>query len=108
MYVIRVRLETAGGPPPVRPVVAATVRDALERVLREPARLDHARIRTTPGALDAVAFVSAPGLLAAEAGLRAACVELSHPQGPLAGWLLRHCEADSWLALGLHEQPTYR
>ncbi|MFF1903466.1 hypothetical protein [Kitasatospora sp. NPDC058218] len=108
MYMIRVRLETPGGRPPAGPVDAAALRDGLERVLREPARLDHARIRTAAGALDGVAFVSAPGLLAAEAGLRAACAELARPQGPLAGWLLRHCEADPWLTLGLHEQPTPR
>ncbi|MGV9268645.1 hypothetical protein ACWDRR_28705 [Kitasatospora sp. NPDC003701] len=108
MYVIRVQLEAPGGRPPAGPVEAAAVRDGLERALREPARLDHARFRATAGAPDGVAFVSAPGLLEAEAGLRAACAELVRPQGPLAGWLVRHCEADPWLALGLHEQPTYR
>ncbi|MFD0274422.1 hypothetical protein ACFVHB_11015 [Kitasatospora sp. NPDC127111] len=109
MYVIRVRLETRGGRPPGGPVVAPAVRDGLERALRGPATgLSHARIRVAAGVLDAVLFVTAAGLLAAEAGVRAACAELTGAEGLLAGWRVRHCEADSWLVLGLHELPTHR
>ncbi|MFF2045005.1 hypothetical protein ACFVVX_31780 [Kitasatospora sp. NPDC058170] len=106
MYVIRVHLETPSGRPPREPVAAPAVRHGLEHGLRGPARLSHARIRSTAGALDAVVFVAAGTLLEAEDGLRAACGELTGADGPLSGWRLLHCEADSWLALGLHELPT--
>lgn len=108
---IRVRLEARGGRQPGEPAVAPAVQDGLERALQGPAaRLSHARIRMAAEApaLDAVLFVTATGLLAAEAGARAACLELTRTGAVLAGWRVRHCEADSWLALGLHELPTHR
>ncbi|MFJ5116751.1 hypothetical protein [Kitasatospora sp. NPDC088548] len=109
MYAIRIHLDTPDGRPrPGGPVAAPAVRDGLERGLRGPARLDHARIRVTADAVDAVVFVTAGCLLEAEAALRASCLELAEAGGTLEGWRLRHCEADSWLALGLPELPTCR
>ncbi|MFC8450934.1 hypothetical protein [Kitasatospora sp. NPDC057223] len=108
MYAIRVHLERPGGKPDGRPVapVAPAVRDGLERGLRGPARLGHARIRMTAQALDAVVFVSAGNLLVAEDGLRTAWHELTSAGGVLSGWQLLHCEADYRLALGLYELPS--
>ncbi|MCX5209984.1 hypothetical protein OG689_11890 [Kitasatospora sp. NBC_00240] len=107
MYAIRVHLETPGGRPLPGPPGAPAVRDGLERRLRGPARLSHARILVTPGAVDAMVFVAAGTLLEAEDGLRTAWGELTGKDGPLSGWHLLHCEADSRLALGLHELPSH-
>jgi hypothetical protein len=106
MYAIRAHLETPGDCP-AGPPVAPVVRDGLERGLRGPARLSHARIRVTAQVLDAVVFVAAGNLLDAEDGLRDAWHELTRTDGMLSGWHLLHCEADSRLALGLHELPSH-
>lgn len=71
-----------------------------------PARIGHARIRQSAGELDAVVFVAARSLLEAEDGLRDACGELTGEGGTLSGWELHTCEADTWIALGLHGLPT--
>ncbi|MFC9324627.1 hypothetical protein [Kitasatospora sp. NPDC057015] len=105
MYAIRAHLERTGGALPPRPPGAPAVRDGLERGIRGPARLSHARIRVTPGAVDAMVFMAAGTLLEAEDGLRRAWGALTDPDGALNGWQLVHCEADSWLMLGLHEPP---
>ncbi|MFJ8040561.1 hypothetical protein ACIRBX_08675 [Kitasatospora sp. NPDC096147] len=104
MYAIRAHLETSG--PSACPPGAPTVRDGLERGFRGPARLSHARVRVTPQAVDAVAFVVAGSLLDAEDGLREAWHQVTAPGAVLSGWHLLHCEADSRLALGLHELPS--
>ncbi|BFV58473.1 hypothetical protein KCMC57_up35770 [Kitasatospora sp. CMC57] len=106
MYAIRAHLETPGGRP-AGPPVAPVVRDGLERGLRGSARLSHARIRVTPQELDAVVFVAAGNLLDAEDRLRDAWHQLTSAGGVLSGWHLLHCEADSRLALGLHELPSH-
>ncbi|WP_395293722.1 hypothetical protein ACF9IK_08995 [Kitasatospora hibisci] len=108
MYMICVRAETRDVPPPGTTVEATTVREELEQALRGPARLGHARIRVTAEALDAVVFMTAGSLLEAEAALRTACGELTADGGLLAGWQVRLCEAESWLALGLREPPGRR
>ncbi|WP_405010845.1 hypothetical protein [Kitasatospora sp. NBC_01539] len=105
MYAIRVRLQARGGRP-LRPPAAPAVRAGLERGLRAPARIGHARIRQSAGELDAVVFVAARSLLEAEDGLRDACGELTGEGGTLSGWELHTCEADTWIALGLHGLPT--
>lgn len=104
MYAIRAHLETSGSS--ACPPVAPAVRDGLERGFRGPARLSHVRIRVSPQSVDAVAFVVAGSLLAAEDGLREAWQQLTTPGGVLGGWHLLHCEADSRLALGLYELPS--
>ncbi|MEV6206323.1 hypothetical protein [Kitasatospora sp. NPDC051914] len=106
MYAIRVHLEARGGRP-LRAPVAPAVRAGLERGLRAPARLSHARIRQSADSLDAVVFVAARSLLEAEDRLRDACGELVGEEGELSGWELRSCEADSWFALGLHGLPSH-
>ncbi|MFC5889773.1 hypothetical protein RMN57_28535 [Kitasatospora sp. CM 4170] len=108
MYMICVRAETRDGPPSGTAVEATAVREGLEQALRGPARLGHARIRVTDGALDAVVFMTAGCLLEAEAALRTACGELTADGSLLAGWQVLRCEAESWLALGLRELPTRR
>lgn len=104
VYAIRAHLETSG--PVACPPAAPVVRDGLEHGFRGPARLSHARIRVTPQAVDAVAFVVAGSLLDAEDGLREAWQQLTTPDSVLSGWHLLHCEADSRLALGLYELPS--
>ncbi|WP_030265969.1 hypothetical protein [Streptomyces sp. NRRL B-24484] len=105
MYAIRVHLAARSGRP-LRAPVEAAVRAGLERGLRGPARLSHARIRQSADSLDAVVFVDARSLLEAEHGLREACGELLAEDGELSGWELRCCEADPWIALGLHVLPS--
>ncbi|MFI5533575.1 hypothetical protein ACIA8O_34075 [Kitasatospora sp. NPDC051853] len=104
MYAIRAQLGTSGSA--ARLPAAPDVRDGLERGFRGPARLSHARIRVSAQSVDAVVFVVAGGLLAAEDGLREAWQQLTTPGSVLDGWHLLHCEADSRLALGLHELPS--
>ncbi|WP_188299448.1 hypothetical protein [Streptomyces sp. CBMA156] len=109
MHPIRVQLHApAGTPAGVVPPSPESLRDGLERGLGGPVRIEHARILTGPVAVDAVVFVLAGSLLTAESAVAAACTALTGPEGPLPGWLVSHCAADSWLALGLHELPTYR
>ncbi|MGW6912705.1 hypothetical protein ACWGB8_02600 [Kitasatospora sp. NPDC054939] len=104
MYVIRVHLSAPNSDLPAPP--AAALREGLEQRLRRPTRVCHARFRETPGRLDGVLFVMAVGLLPAEAELAAALRELLAGGGPWGGWQLVRCEADAWLALGLHELPS--
>ncbi|MFJ6217413.1 hypothetical protein ACIQGZ_29380 [Streptomyces sp. NPDC092296] len=103
MYAIRVRLERHDGPPQAVPV-ATTLRAGLEHTVRFPTRLGHARIRQDAGAVDAVLFVQAHTLLEAEGELKHACGVLTGDGAPLSGWAVRRCEADPWIALGLHEE----
>ncbi|MEV7180521.1 hypothetical protein [Kitasatospora sp. NPDC093679] len=105
MYAIRVHLAARSGRP-LRAPVEAAVRAGLERALRGPARLSHARIRQSADTLDAVVFVDAGSLLEAEDRLRDACRELLAEDGGLNDWELRCCEADPWIALGLHALPS--
>ncbi|MCU7821985.1 hypothetical protein [Kitasatospora sp. DSM 101779] len=105
MYAIRVHLAARSGRP-LRAPVEPAVRAGLERGLRGSARLSHARIRHSADALDAVVFVDAGSLLEAEDRLRDACGELVAENGELSGWELHCCEADPWIALGLHALPS--
>ncbi|GAA2748537.1 MULTISPECIES: hypothetical protein [Kitasatospora] len=106
MYAIRLELAAPDGTPPGEPAVPA-VRAALTALLRAlGARLDHARIRTDPGALAGICYVEADGLLTAERRLADACRALTGPGGLLSGWMLRRCEADPWIALALYEAPA--
>ncbi|MFG2820583.1 hypothetical protein ACGFX4_14285 [Kitasatospora sp. NPDC048365] len=104
MYAIRVGLSApAGTAEPAEPAV----RSALSALLRMAgARLEHARFRSAPGELSGVCFLAAGSLLEAERLLGHACRVLTVPFGPLAGWRLERCEADPWIALGLHEAPA--
>lgn len=101
MYAIRVGLQAREGCR-LRAPAPHVVRAALEFALRPPARLCHARIRPGAGTLDAVVFVAAGSLLEAEDRLRDACGELTHAGRMLSDWQLLACEADPWIALGLH------
>ncbi|GAA0690794.1 hypothetical protein GCM10010193_51470 [Kitasatospora atroaurantiaca] len=103
MYAIRVRLEWRGGPPSADPVAPALLA-GLGRSLQPQARLGHARIRERDEVVEAVVFVVAAGLFAAERRLALAMDQLTAQGAELAGWRVGHCEADSWIALGLHEE----
>ncbi|MEV4558567.1 hypothetical protein AB0K51_16475 [Kitasatospora sp. NPDC049285] len=104
MYAIRLEL----APPSVDEPSAGAgpVRDALLRLPLDGARMCHARVVSAHGGLAAVCFLAAVSLLAAERSLRAAAALLTGPEGPLPGWELVRCEADPWIALGLHEAST--
>ncbi|MGW2373213.1 MULTISPECIES: hypothetical protein [Kitasatospora] len=105
MHAIRFHLRAPyrpDGPPTAPPPPSPeAVRDGLARGLPVPARIEHARILTGPGAVDGVAFVLADDLLAAEAALTAACATLTGRSGPLPDWDVPHCALDTLLALGL-------
>ncbi|MFJ8621338.1 hypothetical protein ACIRD3_00660 [Kitasatospora sp. NPDC093550] len=88
--------------PPAQPAPEA-VRDGLERGLRGPVRLEHARILVGPGTVDGVVFTLADHLFTAEAALADACAGLTGPDGPLPGWRVAHCAVDGWFAPGPHE-----
>ncbi|MFI6152914.1 hypothetical protein ACIBCA_09495 [Kitasatospora sp. NPDC051170] len=73
MHVIRLQLRAPdGGPQERRTPAAGAVSDGLERALPGPVRIDHARVLTGPGTVDAMLFVLAERLLVAEASVAAA------------------------------------
>ncbi|MEU9040528.1 MULTISPECIES: hypothetical protein [unclassified Kitasatospora] len=107
MHLIRFHLRAPDRPRSADQPTPEAVRDGLERGLRGPVRIGHARILAGPGTVDAMAFTLADHPLTAETALTAACAELTGPDGPLPDWRVAHCAADDWLALGLHE-PAQR
>ncbi|MFD8750251.1 hypothetical protein ACFV0O_04615 [Kitasatospora sp. NPDC059577] len=107
MHAIRFHLRAPDGPRSTDQPTPESVRDGLERGLRGPVRVGHARIVAGPGTVDAVVFTLADDLITAEAALTAACAELVGTDGPLPGWRVAHCGLDTWLTLGPYE-PSHR